>query len=104
MRLALRINYGTMPRSHLKQIAVRKLLDGRPLGHILGQIENRHAVVMLADLDEVIGTCSIKQIHPLFGVECVGCEILNEVVVNHVRSVRLQMMLIRMDRVVWSLV
>lgn len=49
---------------------------------------------MLAHLNEVIGSGIRKQVNPFLGVKRLGSEVLEEVVVNNVRTIPLKMELV----------
>jgi hypothetical protein len=77
----------------LEQIAMRRESYTRPVRHICRQVEDGISVVMFGNLHKVLRTSIRKEINPFFWVEDGRCEILDEVVVHHVRTVGVKMVL-----------
>lgn len=74
---------------------MRELRNRGSLGDLLWKIEDGISVVMLAHLDEVIRSGVGKQIDPFLRIERIGGKVLEEVIVNDVRTIVLQVELIR---------
>ena len=77
----------------LKQITVRHKSHACPVGDGSRQVEQSVTVVMFRDLHKVLCTSIREEIDPFFRIENRGCEILDEIVVDHVRSVGVEVVL-----------
>ena len=77
----------------LQEVTVRGKSDTGSIGHVGGQVEDGISVVMLAHLHKVLGASVGKEIDPFLGVKDGCCEILNEIIVHHIRAVGVEMVL-----------
>ena len=74
------------------------------LRHILWKIEQRIPFMVLADLNEIIGTGIGKEIYPFFWIPGIRSKVLNKIVVYDIRSVLLQMVVVYISWIIRSLV
>lgn len=77
----------------LEQVSVRWEGYARPIRDVRRQVEDGIAIMVFRDLHEVLRTSICKKVHPFLGVKYRGCEILDEIIVYHVRSVGVEMVL-----------
>jgi hypothetical protein len=77
----------------LEQIAVGRKSYTRSVGNVCRQIKDCISVMMLGNLHEVLCTSIRKEVNPFFGIEDGCCEVLNEVIVNHIWAVSVEMVL-----------
>ena len=87
--------------SYLKQVSVWELSNRCPLSHIRRQVEDCIAIVMLANLNEIVGSGIGKQVNPLLGIPGRSSKILYEIIVYMIRSVSFQAVLVCFFWCVW---
>lgn len=73
----------------LQQITVRRQSHAGPVRNICRQVEDGVSIVVLGDLHKVLRTGICKQVDPFLGVINRGGEVLDEIIVNHIRTIGL---------------
>lgn len=58
--------------------------------------------MVLASLNKIIGPGVGEEVHPLLGVPGICSEVLDEVVIYKVRSIRFKMIVINISGIIWT--
>ena len=90
--------------SYLQQVLVGKLSHRSPHCHIGRQVEDCIAVVVLTNLHKVSCTSVCEEVDPIFWIERISREILDEVVVHMIWSVCSQIIFIGLVGGVWTFI
>ena len=83
---------------------MRSHRHGASFGNILWHIEKNVSFVMLADLNKIVRTGICKQIHPFLGVPLADSKVLNKIIVNNMRPIFLQVVVVYTNRATWPFI
>lgn len=90
--------------AYLDQVAMGSHRHGASFGNILWHIEKNVSLMVLADLNEIVCTGICKQVHPFLGVPLADSEVLNKIIVNNMRTIFFQVVVVYANWATWAFI